>query len=293
MIQRLCSEVMLQKEDVVASFGMISNGSFEADHLIPVLQEFGMNISLSVDGFQDSHDKTRFQVKNGVRVGSWRKLAENVEILSSHQLRPYFLYTVTPQNYGEIENLANYAHSRRLGLRLSLIRSALNPSGTVKNEISDELCRLYSEWGAHLDPNLPIFRFSAFAEWNLHVTKHIPCSSCRKFFAVSADGEVATCQMRMNRPYGNLMSEPFADIVSRMQLARENSLLAEPKTRKGTCTSCEFFHVCASGCPQHNIQVSGDADFPSPWCQVYGRVLPEYIRAVANQLLRAVVSTLA
>jgi len=171
------------------------------------------------------------------------------------------------------------------------VRTPSVPSGTTATKIADELCSLYQVWGDNLDPALPLFRYAAFAEWKLHVKKNLPCSSCRHYFAVNAEGGVATCQMRMNRPYGDLKAESFASIISRIQSDDENRSLARPQTRQGICTSCEFFHVCAGGCPQHNLQTLGNMDAPSPWCQVYGRLLPEYIRAVASQLLRAVLKT--
>ena len=287
LIRQFCAELSKNNHGIKVLFVIISNGSFESKELLPLLREYRMKISLSVDGFEDGHDRTRFQIKQGVKVGNWKKLSENVEELCQHGVLPYFLYTVTAQNYDQIAKFAAYAQNKRLGFRLSLVRAPIKPTETVTNAVADELCSLYRKWGDDLDPRLPLFRYAAFAEWNLYVKKHLPCTSCRNYFAVDSQGGVATCQMRMNRTYGNAVSESFSNIVARLQSTPENRFLSHPHERRGVCTSCEFFHVCASGCPQHNLQTSGSMDTPSPWCQVYGRLLPEYVRAVASQLLRA------
>ncbi len=211
-------------------------------------------------------------------------------MLAKQGILPYFLYTVTPGNYRSIADFAAYAHGHRIGFRLSLVRTKHLVTHEIETSMAEELNRLYDTFAENLEVSLPILRYAAFAEWNLYQKKHVPCSSCRKYFAVDTAGNVASCQMRMDRTYGNALAKPFSEIVSRVRGDSANATLNRPEARQGVCVRCQFFHVCASGCPQHNQQATGLMDHPSPWCHVYGTVLPQYIRAVARQLQRAVLS---
>lgn len=288
LVEEFCREAHVLGGDVKITFGMISNGSFEANELIPLIRRFNIRLSLSVDGYKDSHDRIRFEMEGRTKHGSWCKLTENVNLLIEQEILPYFLYTVTPSNYRSIQDFAAYAHSHRLGFRLSLVRTKDSVAPEVMTRMADELSGLYDSFAENLDVSLPILRYAAFAEWHLYKRKQVPCSSCRKYFAVDNAGNVASCQMRMDRTYGNAVSEPFSKIVSRVRGDSANATLSRPEAREGVCVRCQFFHVCASGCPQHNQQATGLMDHPSPWCHVYGTVLPRYIRAVARQLQRAV-----
>lgn len=290
LIEKFCDRARAIDTPVLITFGMISNGSFDAGALVPLLQRHRIALSLSIDGFGASHDRIRFTREEGRKVGSWDGLMGNVERLREADLKPFFLYTITPGNFRDLPRFAAYVHARDLGFRLSLVRARQPVARDVREEIAAEIIRLYAGLAETLDPRLPIPRHAAFAEWDLYRRKYTACSSCRNYFAIDAQGGVATCQMRMNETYGNAAAEPFAAIVSRVQAAPAAGILARPEARGGTCTTCEFFHVCGGGCPQHTALALGHMDQPSPWCQVFGAVIPHYVRAVARQLQRAVQS---
>lgn len=289
LVEAFCREATEEDCGIKISFGMISNGSFHFEELTSLLQRYKISISLSVDGFEDSHDRIRFEINDGRKIGSWQSILQNVKLLLASGISPYFLYTVTPNNYNDISKFASFVHRNCLGFRLSLVRERMIPTFEFQKAVADELRQIYKSLGETLDPQLPILRYAAFAEWDLYRKKYTPCTSCRNYFAIDTTGGIATCQMRMDRSYGNATSELFSIIVSRVQEDLANRTLTNPTLREGSCASCEFFHVCAGGCPQHTFRAIGVMDHPSPWCHVYGTVMPEYIRAIARQLQRAVV----
>ncbi len=290
LIDAFCREAMQEHGSINISFGMISNGSFHFQEIAPLLNRYRISLSISVDGFEASHDKTRFETRNGRKTGSWHNVSENVQKLLAAGFFPYFLYTVSPTNYREISKFAGFVHSKGIGFRLSLVRGHSVPSSELQDAVAQELRQFYMTLAEELDPDLPIFRYAAFAEWDLYRKKYSPCTSCRNYFAIGPNGGVASCQMRMDRTYGNAVFEQFSAIASRVRGDAANRNLSDPGSRKGACASCEFFHVCAGGCPQHTLRANGSMDHPSPWCHVYGTLMPEYIRAIARQLQRAVLA---
>lgn len=220
------------------------------------------------------------------KIGSWTTVARNIEGLVSAGRPPYLLYTITPSNYHNIPEFSAFAHALRLGYRLSLVRSPRKVAESVQDSILSVLTEHYVELGHGLSPAMPIPRFARFAEWNLKKKKTIACSTCRNYFAVDQNAQVASCQMTLDKPFGSLKTDALTEIVERVRSAPETRLLAIPSLRDGACSRCRFFHVCAGGCPPHTLASYGDLQVPSPWCRVFGGLIFVYVESVARQMAR-------
>jgi len=59
--------------------------------------------------------------------------------------------------------------------------------------------------------------------------------------------------------YGNLLTEPFADIWDRMSPWRENAYVPEK------CKTCRYFNRCKGGCRISALAQSGNLSAPDPW----------------------------
>ncbi len=253
-VTQFCEEIERLKNELIVSYGMISNGVFESNSITPMLKEFGINLSVSIDGYEDSHDKIRFQLQEKIKKGTWKEIWSNIEILLANDLSPYLLYTVTPANYTEIRKFSIIAHEHNLGFRLSLERKKRIYPFELQQAISNELCSLYEDLGNSLDFNLPIERYARFSEWSLNKRKYIACSAGRQYFAIDEQGGVSTCQMNMDAKYGNIKSEGLGGAISNIKSMGERKLIVDPSLRQGVCTECEYYHVCAGGCPEHHTR---------------------------------------
>jgi uncharacterized protein len=201
-------------------------------------------------------------------------------------IEPYFLYTVTHKNMDDLSAFASHAHRLGCGFRLSLERSSRAPHFEAQRLTADRLIALYADVAKTMPLQMKLERDARFAEWNLRRKKRIACASCRSYIAIGRGGEVASCQMRMNEPSGNLRHESLAASVDRFSDLSHTRKLQRPDEKTGGCTRCEFRFVCAGGCPQHTREVRGDLDHPSPWCFVYGTLAPKYVEACATHLAR-------
>lgn len=272
--------------DLNITFGMISNGSFSAEELLPILERFDVGLSLSIDGVGPSHDRIRYERQDGAKLGTWRAVSDNARRLADAGRPPYLLYTVTPANYADIHSFGDFARSHGLGYRLSLLRSSRGPSPEWQDRILEELVALYRRLAQVQPTAMPIARFARFAEWSLAKRKELACSTCRDYFAVDARGRAASCQMAFDRPLGSLVEAPFEEITAAALSRPDTRMLGNPSSRTGACTRCTYFHVCAGGCPQHTLRARGSTDVPSVWCRVYGALVPVYVEAIASQMDR-------
>lgn len=275
-----------RRSKMPVTFGMISNGAFDCDVVIPILMRHSISLSVSIDGMQERHDANRFQVQRRSRVGTWQRIWSNIEKVQSDGINPYLLITITDKNYRDIEALSDHAHTLGLGYRLSLVRNEVPYGSDVVCEITNTLISHYKRLGDSLSSDLPIARYAKFAEWDLSKKKFLACSTCRTYFAIDHNASVSSCQMGMSAPLGNLRKDSFADIIDRIGQQPALKILMNPQGRTGACTTCQLFHVCAGGCPQHTIKSNGDVESPSIWCATYGALVPVYVEAVAKQMHR-------
>jgi uncharacterized protein len=291
-VDRFCEAVerRASRLGIAVSFSMLSNAAFDPERVLPVLKRRRMGIGISLDGTQMQHDRVRFTRNGSGRVGTWHTIQRNVERLLQVGVRPYFLFTVTRKNLPDLDSFADHVHGLGCGFRLSLERSSRPVDFRLQEATSDALIGFYSRLAERAPLDLRFDHDARFAEWDLHRRKAVACSTCRSYVAISRTGEVASCQMALDRPIGNLLTDPLSDAIERFSARPDTVKLREPQKKTGGCTRCEYRNVCAGGCPQHTQAVSGNSDQPSPWCFVYGTLLPHYVAACATHLIRRAAS---
>jgi uncharacterized protein len=286
-VQRFCRLFRAARPNLSVSFGMLTNGVFDPAIVLPVIREHRIGVSISIDGMRDNHDRIRYSsVEGGRRVGTWERIQRNIASLLQAGVRPYFLYTITPKNLGDVEPFAAFVHSLGCGFRLSLERGNRVIGHDTQLKTADALTSFYQRLAESAPLTVRFDRDAKFSEWTLDRKKSAACSTCRGYMAIGRDGGVASCQMRLNEPVGNLRKESVDGCVAGFDDDVRTRLLKHPEQKAGACTRCEYRYVCAGGCPQHTRDVYADFDRPSPWCHVYGSLVRPYIDASARHLAR-------
>lgn len=285
---------------VAVGFRMLSNGVFDPAQALRLLSEFHFGLSISVDGDPERHDALRFLLPHTAspskarskvgraRQGTWQLIDRNIDTLLAAGVKPYLLCTVTPSNADYLQPFVEYCRSHEIGFRLSPLRDVASSSDPgIRHRITAALVRLYEWIGSEYPPNMPVERFARFAEWNTAVKKGISCGSCHNMLGVDHRGNVASCQMRFDKPIGSLASG-ISHLFSSMRSADESLFIVQPQRKTGDCRDCDWRYVCAGGCAEHARMVYGTTDHSSPWCSLYGTLLPTYLRAIGTQLKRAI-----
>jgi uncharacterized protein len=292
------AERLSEKYGIRVGFRILTNGVFVNESIFATFKKYKFGVSISVDGDADRHNEIRFTVPRSrlnntfgtpTKVGSWDIINLNIDKLLSQGTKPYILCTVTQKNYRHLLNLVEYCISKKIGFRLSPVRdksSHLKPD--IEKEMLSELIKIYEWIGENMPCSMPIERFSRFAEWDLTVKKLSVCGTCKSTMSIDQDGKVASCQMRMDKPFGNINDERLTLIFNRIKEADDNKYLAYPQTKSEDCSICYWKFACGGGCPEHTRMVTGTVNSPSPWCHLYQDLLPFYIRAIAKQIKRSI-----
>lgn len=286
-IDSLCHYVEKVRGEVNVKYGMLSNGVFDPTEVLPILDRHQISLSISVDGMAASHDQVRFQRVSNVRMGSWDRVLSSAEALRAAGVRTFFLYTLTRKNLSDLEPFSELVLSYfNGGFRISLERGTQPIPESMQLATSEGLRKLYKKLGQSAPVSARLHRDAKFAEWALEKKKTAACSSCREYVAIGMDGRVASCQMKLRSPVGNLNRESLSTTMDRFAVGEQTKYLADPNLKYGGCTRCEFRHTCAGGCPQHTQNVYSTINRPSPWCRTYGEFFPDYIEANAVHMGR-------
>lgn len=300
LIEETCIYALNKSEEtgIKVGFRILTNAVFVTDKVYEIFKKYKFGVSISIDGDQERHDEIRFTIPqsrlNGNsqshtrKEGSWNTISKNIDRLLSLGIRPYILCTVTKKNYKYLMNLVKFCVDKKIGFRLSPVRdknSHLIPN--LENDMLKELIKIYEWLGENLPISMPLERFARFAEWNLLVKKQIVCGTCKSTMSIDQKGDVASCQMRMNKPFGNVKNQSLSEITATIKADDSNKYIVSPDKKTKDCVTCFWRFTCAGGCPEHTRNAIGTTNSPSPWCHLYQELLPHYIKAIALQYKRA------
>ena len=253
-----------------------------------LLERYRMRVAVSVDGHRASHDAIRFRVRSdrgpaGRRVGTWDDVVANMALFQRRGITVSGRVTMTKANHEEMPELIRVLVS--LGIPFSIHpvrdRSAFRSTDAEHRSMLHSLERAYTHAALELPMNASMVSRARFADWNLFTPQITLCGACHNYIAVSEAGDVATCQMRLERSFGNVTKTPLMDIVKKIQSSPELRRFTAPTSVTGGCSACAYRLVCAGGCPEHTMMVADTYDSPSPWCKLFGDFLPVYIRLIA------------
>jgi uncharacterized protein len=287
-----------EKYGVEVGFRILTNAVFIDKGIYQTFLKYKFGVSISVDGDEIRHNEVRFTIPRSRQEnnsgkqsnqGSWQIINSNIDELIGQGIKPYILCTVTEKNYKHLLELVQYCVSKQIGFRLSPVRDKNSHlKENLEADILNELIKIYNWVGENMPTSLPIERFARFAEWNLVVQKQSVCGSCKSTMSIDQDGGIASCQMRMNKPFGNVNEEKITSVFQKIKDAEDNKYLSYPNTKSEDCSICYWKYSCAGGCPEHTRIAKGTLNSTSPWCHLYQELLPYYIRAIAKQIKRAI-----
>lgn len=286
LLRKACEYACAAKGPLAISFAILTNGSNCSTEFLQLVKAYCINVSISLDGLADEHDRIRGFIGGRKRVSSWSVAVKTIDCLQQVGVAPYILFTITSANYNDFLPLTTWVHNRGLGIRASLVRLPLTPSDDTQDRMACSIIESYRDIGSSMPLSLSFANHAKFAEWNLLKRKFLACGSCRNYFSIDSHGAVASCQMTINRPLGNLKIHSLSEIIFKSKGESALKTLVHPEQRVGPCTDCRYFHTCSGGCPQHTQFATGSISNKSPWCRLLGKLLPEYIKANAVHLWR-------
>lgn len=283
----------IDKQKTKLEVVLLSNGTLVTNKLIRFLKQYGVGISISLDGFGAAHDLCRKRKKS--ESGTWELIKENISILKSNGVYPYILATISEQSCATLSQLTEWVLANDLKMKLRIVKEPLNLLNTNLHEIggyykryTDSLCASFEDMFQLVEKERYSFRsFSDLTIDNYCFNKpkySVRCGIGENYIVIKENGSIVPCHMGIN--------EKGLKQADDILLSAQKTICISPINRGANqqethdCLVCRWFPVCVGGCPMNNLAVTGSLYSKSPLHCFYEYVIPRYLEAYSRKLLQ-------
>ena len=232
------------------------------------------SFQMSLDGFEETHDRFR-------SPGSFRRTVEAIRRLADHRIRAGIMFTLFPENAHELLPLLRFAAEETKAASFAFDMGCFrgNASGLEARFGPEEIQRLFtayieekerllSRWGGRIRIAeranlLKVARFGMETFYPLRPVSVPAFSGCMcgwNGICLLGDGSVLACR-RLPLRVGNLVEQSFEEVFLENPLMRR---FRRPDHHTA-CGSCDFYAVCR-GCPASVHSLTGDCFAENPLC---------------------------
>jgi radical SAM protein with 4Fe4S-binding SPASM domain len=264
----------------------ISNGWIMADSRMAdrVAESPLVNLGISIDGMEESHDKIRR------RPGSFRRITKAMELMRERGVPVAVVSVVTTDSIRELEDLYRFIvdmGANRWQPQIAIPRGAVDLDGPwmIRPEgmrgLADFLIEKLREGKIKIDVGDNIGYMSSQEEDlrggpNRNIPFWTGCYAGCKVIGIDSDGGIKGCLSIPSAPEfmeGNIRERPLREIWFRKGGFSYNREFSVDKLR-GSCRDCPYGAVCRAGCTSMAYGCTG-SPFENPYCLYRVEMLEE------------------
>jgi radical SAM protein with 4Fe4S-binding SPASM domain len=240
----------------------------------------GKNISISLDGNEESNDKLRGR-------GSYEKTIKGIKNLINNGIIPGILFSPLKYNYKALGDMVERIYD--MGIR-SISFNAIHPSGRCSKTYKDLLLDWFVEAGEFQEMvkgirekyngiriNDPPFVYKSYpvqyhyikisSEKTKNIPRLKPCSAAHSSCNITSGGWVVPCSELYDFKGGNIREKDILDIWRYSEnFAKIRNLSDISSDQIPWCRNCDYNCFCNSGCRADAHIIYGDIMAPDPFC---------------------------
>lgn len=276
------AKALADAQGVVLNEVALSNGTLLTAQMARTLKSLGIRLMVSLDGFGDYHDSHRPYASGR---GSFSDVAEAIDLTLACGLALTISVTVSSRTAEGLPQVVDWILARDLPFSVNFYReNALSASHSDMRLDEEKIINGMFAAFKVIEGNLPRRSLlgSIVDRANLSFAHAHTCAVGQNYLVFDQHGQVAKCQMQMQKPVTNLGVEDPLSAVRADQVGIQNISVEE----KEGCKGCEWKYWCAGGCPLETHRVTGRYDLQSPNCGIYKAILPEALRLEGLRLLK-------
>ncbi len=241
---------------IETNFIITSNGTLLKDDIAVVLKEHNFSVQISIDGFEDTHDKNRKTLNS---QNTFSRVIQSLDILQKHDAFVIVSTVLTKETYNHITfDFIDFLLSKNVKvLDLGLDFLGVFDSSYNEKILLDKIFKLQN-YG--IDKGLYMSGYFGIPYRNLlNNTKHF-CKALGGFVSVEPNGQIFGCK-RSNLLLGNIDNIPTISTNSNYLKLVSRTVDSIPQ-----CKGCEIEAGCIGGCfvnheVENNIIFEPDSNF--------------------------------
>lgn len=266
----------LELEEVV-----ISNGTLLTEEVAIFLARNNISIAVSLDGWGDTHDKTRRTIGGHP---TFNIILNNINNLLNYDVRFNISVVVHKYNLQDIEKLLIWAYDRThpISIKLNFVRDnpyAVNNVVPSFNKLIKSLKKAYKRAAKIIIQrrHTPWLLNALLDYIDFSYPKNFTCEAGRSYMVLKADGTISTCHMRLNYKDANINnSKDVLETISAIGIPKRITVDEKPG-----CKDCPIRYICGGGCPILTNYIYKTYKRPSFYCPVYKELAPFLLGLIA------------
>jgi uncharacterized protein len=275
---------LAEKYGVFLEEVVLSNGTLLTNEMAKTLKSLDIRLMISIDGMGHYHDSQRPYA--GGR-GSFKDVSDAVDLALSNKLVPNISVTVSSRTAEGLPDIMEWILERELPFSLNFYRENELSASQMDMDL-DEQKMIDGMKAAFkvIENNLPRRGFlgGIIDRANLSAAHIHTCGVGQNYLVFDQNGQVAKCQMHIQKPISNINVEDPLAVIRADQIGIQNISVEE----KEGCKTCEWKYWCTGGCSLATYRTTGRYDVKSPNCNIYKALYPEALRLEGLRLLKYV-----
>lgn len=272
-------------------YALVTNGTLLDDEHAEFLSEHEFNVSVSVDGPPEMHDRMRTASEGGA---TFEDVSEGIRTLEDHGVPYNISCTVGEHNVERLPEVVSYLHEEfdHGGIGLSFPRLAGRGEGASATSVSaDQLADAWLELiDKYANDELPTLPTNVYDRWIRPLAKQTParlyCGGCRTNLVLNTDGRIGPCMVAKDERFlddegDGLFWRELDEFDSFSDIAESGFFEEWQRTLpyyNEACHHCPGFMICGGGCPYNGYVEMGDLQRPEPkYCEFVRTVLMDVI----------------
>jgi uncharacterized protein len=261
--------IIAQKFSTEFENSIQTNGTIYSKKISNFLQQNGVSVGISLDGFENTHNANRkFAITN---QDSFERVVQNLDSFRADGLRISAIVVATRNVIRSPDNIYHFFKSRNISFKINeLVATHQQPYILPsQEEMASFLCRIFDLW--FNDRVLPIIRIKPLSSilasfWTGKITDCTYQSNCTKYLSVETDGSIYVCG-RFNHlsefKLGNALVNAWPKMLS-TPLTKDfhNRCCHLPKE----CQNCVWLTRCWGGCTANAFMKEKSLFAKTPWC---------------------------
>lgn len=233
-----------QSRNIKFHVSFTSNGSLLTNEIVEFLSKFDCGFQITLDGGEEYHNHTRYF--DG-KIGSYKKIIENIKNLSRHQIRVIVRINYTSENVHSIESIAeefdclNSKEKKFLDFDFQRVWQDKRGETDETEYIIHEIRQKFSSLGFTILNNFLLRDVSK------------PCYGDRKnHVLINYNGDVFGCTARefisVNR---------IGVLLENGEIAFDHEIVKKRDASKMSCKvckKCRIAPICGGGCKQNAVE---------------------------------------
>lgn len=262
---------------------VLSNGVGLTRNKLQRIVDMGLRLMISLDGPEEYHDAQR--PRRGGQ-GSFAAVMASIERAKAMGVDLTVSVTVTGHSVAGLPQIVAWLLERDLQFSLNFYREndcSVSFSELQINEqhLIEGMRAAYRVIEQHL-PNYSLLG-TLIDRANLGAAHSRTCAVGENYMVIDHHGNVAKCQMEMQRPVTSIWADDPLTVIRLDQTGVQNL----PVEQKEGCRECQWRFWCAGGCAIATFRATGRYDIKSPNCAIYQALYPDVIRLEGLRLLQS------